>query len=54
MIIKNCQNCNTEDDFQCECGFSGYIQFCNPCKNSDCLLKQIATMCLDLKGENED
>ena len=50
-IIKNCPNCNGADDFQCECGFNGYTQFSNPCKDSDCLLKQIVEKCKNYKRD---
>jgi|GEM_PF-7095256 len=38
-IVKNCPNCNA-DEYQCEISTGG-IYFSNPCKDSDCIIKQI-------------
>lgn len=38
-IVKNCPNCNAFDNYQCEISTGG-IYFSNPCKDSDCIIKQ--------------
>lgn len=48
-IIKNCENCYDygEDGYYCEFQRDNTV-FSNPCKESDCLLKQIVKKCKDL------
>ncbi len=45
-IIKNCENCYYYEDDGYYCEFQkDNIAFVNPCKESDCLLKQIVKKC---------
>lgn len=52
FIIKNCPNCYSygEHEYWCEFEHDNTL-FTNPCKESDCLLKQIVELCKDAQDE---